>query len=45
MSEERDQWGGLSITFFGIVDIGFADLQTAKSWNVVLSVGQVRPLS
>ena len=44
MSEERDQRGRLSMTFFEIVNVGVADLQTAKTWNVVLSIGQVRPL-
>ena len=44
MSEERDQRGRLSMKFSGIVNVGVADLQTAKTWNVVLSIGQVRPL-
>lgn len=45
MSEERDQWGRLSMQVFAISEFGIADLQTAKAWNVVLSVGQVRSLT
>ena len=44
MSEERDQRGRLSVTSFGNVGFGIADLRKAKTWNVVLSVGQVKPL-
>lgn len=45
MSEERDQWGRLSAKFLTVVGAGIADLQTARTWNVALSVGQVRPLA
>lgn len=45
MSEERDQWGRLSVTSFKNVGIGIADLWKAKAWNVVLSVGQFKPLA
>ena len=45
MSEERNQWGRLSMQVIAISEFGIADLQTAKAWNVVLSVGQVRSLT
>ena len=45
MSEERDQRGRLSMKVFGIVNLGIADIRTAKSWDVVLSVGHVGPLA
>ena len=45
MSEERDQWGRLSMKVFGIVNLDIADIWIAKSWDVVLSVGHVGPLA
>ena len=45
MSEERDQRGRLSMKVFGIVNLDIADIRTAKSWDVVLSVGHVGPLA
>lgn len=45
MSEDRDQRGRLSMKASRVVNVGIADLLTAKTWDVVLSVGQVRPLA
>lgn len=45
MSDERNQWGRLSVEFFAIADVDIADRYTVKTWNIVLSVGQVRPLA
>ena len=45
MSKERDRRGRLSMVFLGIGNVEIADLETAKAWNVVLSVEQVRPLA
>ena len=44
MSEERDQKGRLSMKVFGTMNLSIADIRTAKSWDVVLSVGHVGPL-
>ena len=45
MSEERDDRGRLSMKVFEIANLGMADIETAKSWDVVLSVGHVGPLA
>ena len=45
MSEDRDQRGRLSMKASRVVNVGIADSLTAKTWDVVLSVGQVRLLA
>ena len=44
MSEERDQKGRLSTKSVELVLVGITDSSTAKTWDVILSVGQVEPL-
>lgn len=45
MSEGRDQRGRLSMKASRTVNLAIADFLTVKSWSVVLSAGQVRPLA
>lgn len=45
MSEDRDQRGRLSMKASRIVNLAIADFLAVKSWSVVLSAGQVRPLA
>ena len=45
MSEDRDQRGCLSTKVFEIVNLDIAEIRTAKSWDVVLSIGHVGPLA